>query len=329
MKYIERELPLCIILENVKAFSYQFKKDKEKDKEKEKVIGKKTKTSDKSENFQLLLQRLGRKYNMAPVCISPPDCGMPQSRARWYFIGVRKASTDDGADVGFQENFLAAMVRKGPIKMIPLEAFLLPPTCLAMQLHLPSLLREPGSRMLISRQKTNAKAKGTRKTNLKKKPLQKVPKWISRQKVMFETHGWSWPPFVNDEARSMLTDREEGVLQLSLARVQEKIDIHATDKEICLETSQAESRPSWRVGMTPCILPGQRIWLLRRRRLLLGAETMCLQGFPFHRLMDAIVSLNMSNRGLNDLGGNAFNGGVFVSILAALFHLVDFSKLRI
>jgi site-specific DNA-cytosine methylase len=327
VKYIERELPLCIILENVKAFSFKFKNDKEKDKDKEQVMGKKTNKDEKSQNFQLLLQRLGVNYNMVPVCLSPRDCGMPQSRARWFFIGVRKAPTDHGADVGFQENFLAALVTQRPIKMIPLEAFLLPPTCCATQLHLPSLLREPGSRKLISRRKKKAQAKGTKKPNLKQKPLPREPKWISRQKALFQSHGWTWPPFVNDQARSMLTDREEGVLQLSLGRVQQKIDIHASDKEICLEMSQSESRSPWMVGMTPCILPGQRIWLLSRRRLLLGVETMILQGFPFHRLMDAIKSLNMSNRCLNDLGGNAFNGGVFVSILAALFHVVDFSQL--
>ena len=67
--------PQIVLIENVRGFTSDFKIHE----------------SDKTKNFSNTLQReLGRSYNVASKIIQSRDFGLPQTRPRFFLVGVRK-----------------------------------------------------------------------------------------------------------------------------------------------------------------------------------------------------------------------------------------------
>ena len=103
-----------------------------------------------------------------------------------------------------------------------------------------------------------------------------------------------------------MTNREEGILALALA----------SDGKACAATeshtdvSQSELRAPHRHGLRPCILPDSRQWRAYRQRMILGYESLLIQGLPRSLLHDLTEKFNPSNKFLQALAGHAYNAGV-------------------
>lgn len=85
----------------------------------------------------------------------------------------------------------------------------------------------------------------------------------------------------------------------------------------CRLRSQSLNRIRPTVGRVPCVTPNARIWLRRRRRLLLGDEALCLQGLEIGKIRYVLES--MPEQAKSTLAGNSFNFHCYaVGMVAAL-----------
>ena len=62
--------------------------------------------------------------------------------------------------------------------------------------------------------------------------------------------------------------------------------------------------------------------------MILGYESLLIQGFPRSLLHDMTEKFNPSNRFLQDLAGNSYSAGVLTHALNVLFHVADFGQLQ-
>ena len=77
-------------------------------------------------------------------------------------------------------------------------------------------------------------------------------------------------------------------------------------------------RPS--IGRVPCITPGAKIWLRRRRRFLLGQEMFGLQGLDPGKYRAILAST--AERTQKSLSGNALSFHCYaIGMIAALVSL--------
>jgi hypothetical protein len=66
--------------------------------------------------------------------------------------------------------------------------------------------------------------------------------------------------------------------------------------------------------MVSCLLPGAKVWLERRQRLLRGEEALRLQGWP----AEVAEDMEFSNSFKMNLAGNSFNAGSVAQWLISL-----------
>ena len=79
-------------------------------------------------------------------------------------------------------------------------------------------------------------------------------------------------------------------------------------------TTQNEDEEQ-QVGEIKTILPGSANFHLERNRLIVGWESLRLQGWPIDDYVAA--AKNFTNSQLNDLAGNAFNGHAYGAMFLA------------
>jgi len=114
----------------------------------------------------------------------------------------------------------------------------------------------------------------------------------------------------------VLTDRERGVLEL--VETEESRSAEADNEEELWELSQTIKRGQVVSSGVPCLKPGGKPWLKKRRRLLVPEERLAIQGiFASREIMDMFSSMLK-----NSLAGNAFSGPVFMVIFLALMSAI-------
>ena len=62
------------------------------------------------------------------------------------------------------------------------------------------------------------------------------------------------------------------------------------------------------------------------QRMILGYESLLIQGFPMSLLHDMTAKFNPSNKFLHNLAGRAYNAGVLTHVLNVWCHVADFGS---
>ena len=84
--------------------------------------------------------------------------------------------------------------------------------------------------------------------------------------------------------------------------------------------SQSLTRANVMTGRTPCITPAAKLWLRRRKRLLVADERLALQGLNMVKFEEALGTCTENFKA--KLAGNAFSFHCFtIGFLAALCSL--------
>ena len=65
-----------------------------------------------------------------------------------------------------------------------------------------------------------------------------------------------------------------------------------------------------------------------RQRMILGYESLRIQGFPMSLLHDMTEKFKPSDRFLQDFDRNAYNVGVLTHVLNIVLHVADFRQLQ-
>ena len=143
----------------------------------------------------------------------------------------------------------------------------------------------------------------------------------------------SWPDDVDDQSAffQTLTARERDVV--TYHRHVTPVDQGAQSKGVDVSQSITR-RPCTKEAedgriLAPTIVPRSKIWLSLRKadtsvhRILVGKESLMIQGWPVDDArLEAFVDKH-SNLFLQDLAGNAFPGTVIAAILVAVLFAAD------
>jgi len=103
----------------------------------------------------------------------------------------------------------------------------------------------------------------------------------------------------------LLSDRQQDICcQLSYSYSRHGQD----EREAVWDLLGNANRVARNVGAAPCLLPRSACWMLKRRRILAGVESLILQGADIFQLR-ALRPGAWANQLLQNLGGNAFCTG--------------------
>lgn len=142
-------------------------------------------------------------------------------------------------------------------------------------------------------------------------------KWTLQHANFYRAKGISWPPSTDHlrEAcgrRVQVSRRESEIIYMMN-------ELHpvdpASDVEVTVDISQSIDRVAQGIGIVHCLTPGQKVFLRRRMRFLLGEESLRIQGLWAE---DAAIIKSLSDKQLQDLAGNAFCSVSFASAFLAL-----------
>jgi site-specific DNA-cytosine methylase len=103
------------------------------------------------------------------------------------------------------------------------------------------------------------------------------------------------------------------------SRIKFMVDVMPSAGRVSASTTNAGDAS---VIIAPCILPKQLLWLHREgsfQRLLIGEESMLLQGWPIGR----VNCVGVSNALLQDLAGNAMSPPVLLAVMMATIFAVS------
>lgn len=189
---------------------------------------------------------------------------------------------------------------------IPMERLLLPE-------HHPAVIRGYQDVASRSPDERESPGKGSRERKAQAgddaaNKQRKVPKWIGQHVDLFGNAGeewWASSP-VTDELRALfpglnkLSPREQDILLLRKVAVPE---------QVCrlIDVSQSISRTRPRENVSGCATPGMKVYISDRCRLVMGLESLNLQGI--HYGADHVKLAHYTDTFLLDLAGNAFHTG--------------------
>ena len=145
---------------------------------------------------------------------------------------------------------------------------------------------------------------------------EKETKWSQLHQGEYRRAGLAWPPvyaqeFVGMCSQCRLTEREAEIVHY-LDRTC-PVALLAIEDEL-VDLGQNLGRQSTRhSGCVPCVTPGSRLWLRRRRRWMLAPEAIVAQGFDPPR---SDLLRRYSHRQVFDVVGNSFHGDSCLSALA-------------
>ena len=229
--------------------------------------------------------------------LTPLLYGMPVSRDRCYMAGVslqlvhealeHEESVDDLFDTIYQ-------CLQGNMPRMDIDSFLYPSD------H--KFVLDQAAKTKSEIEKRHTSKASQRSCGDGKRGAQK---WLLKHAKMYRNSGIQ-PTTTNwtDD----LCDVAPGYLILS-ARQQELLDLRNVGfphpEKMMIETSQTGGNGSINVGVSPCIIPEQRIWIGHKCRRMLAVEGLRLQGLY---MPDSIVQkFDADSSNIRRLAGNAFN----------------------
>lgn len=230
------------------------------------------------------LRELG--YEASATKLTSSHYGLPQRRCRYYIVAVRDVFSDRPSEIvrKIQETI--------PKMKVPVHPS---PDVLLLPNDHPTVRAE-----LERRAKAKAGAKGSEKAS-----------WKDQQHTsLAEQYGVKWPLDIpqeleNSEWFGILPEREKEILcfvYLMNSRADSSGQIGFAD------ISQSVTRiptSTFASKVVPTILPSGKIWSIKHRRLLTGAEALAFQGLMLTDLPNA-GEVTHTDSQLYDMAGNAF-----------------------
>ena len=313
-KYVESACGACdfVFLENVSALVARHK---------DTMTGK---TTTMFEASVLRLEKAG--FHVAAYMLQPWQMGWPVTRSRVYFscVSQNRLRAAGIAPVEFDTLMDTAMQACIGHALIPLEDYLCSETSNAVQAYY-KMLMDPGARS----------PKRSRLEN---------PAWFQNHLEQMERAGMRWWCSFDCESQIFpgtlaLHPREIDIVAVATLnhRSDAVIDVHFSlgrNRHLLQDSStHAQKQRMQHENMCKIISPEARLYLVQRRRLLLGSECCWLQGIVYNRTrleQAAVKSLpdahaahaNEPNGLLQNLAGNAFHipclAAVLTSTIAAI-----------
>ncbi|CAL1131063.1 unnamed protein product [Cladocopium goreaui] len=229
------------------------------------------------------LRELG--YEASATKLTSSHYGLPQRRCRYYIVAVRDVFSDRPSEIvrKIQETI--------PKMKVPVHPS---PDVLLLPNDHPTVRAE-----LERRAKAKAGAKGSEKAS-----------WKDQHTSLAEQYGVKWPLDIpqeleNSEWFGILPEREKEIpcfVYLMNSRADSSGQIGLAD------ISQSVTRiptSTFASKVVPTILPSGKIWSIKHRRLLTGAEALAFQGLMLTDLPNA-GEVTHTDSQLYDIAGNAF-----------------------
>lgn len=240
--------------------------------------------------------------------LEPSSYGVPQRRSRVYFLCVRQDFVTSTANVNLRKE-VGSVLRslEAPLaERLQLEHFLLSP-------------EDPEYKFWDAAFRREVEAK------LSKTKRHKVEvKWPRLHAEMFEKLGLS------QRGVELLVEQQD----LSGFGMSDRMaQVFAYDSilapstgtwgERVIDLSQSITRYASATDHMPCLTPKGCMFLRRRRRPVLGIESLALQGLELQHMCAAESYRSFSNTQLLDLAGNAFCGAVLQAIVVATWCVLE------
>eukprot|EP00931_Biecheleriopsis_adriatica_P006104 TRINITY_DN10755_c0_g1_i1.p1 TRINITY_DN10755_c0_g1~~TRINITY_DN10755_c0_g1_i1.p1 ORF type:complete len:1004 (-),score=265.38 TRINITY_DN10755_c0_g1_i1:181-3081(-) len=284
---------------------------------------------DCASNLSLILATLrslrDSMYAVSYKTLDSREFGLPQSRHRIYFVGVRvkslPAELDDGDDVfsvcseTFPRDFEAIM-EELKIPMAPVEKVILP----AGSQYLEAELQRREGRQKDELAEADAAAP------------QVVHKWTTLHSTSCFAKGWSWPMSPPPEL--------QGNRWFKTAPPRECELVIKAETEGCFASDVSQSWGRTRDVRNgnryfQAVMPGCHIWFgeekgreeekKRGGRFLIGRDLLALQGFPVESMPAAP---GFSEAQLADLAGNAFSSCCSLAVDLAVLACTKWTRRR-
>lgn len=279
--------------------------------------------------------------------LNSADFGLPQSRERAWFLGIRKDLLAHSFD---QSDFNELVDTMKITSHLPLSRFLLSPDHPYL-LEVQAERRAVVEKRAIAKEKAQSKSKKQAKRKAKAKAQQSPAaeaatsaakekarrgsglKWIcdhwkARRMMNIPPSGALPPAHVSDAAcHNSMTPREADLWHMcnqgpELPNGQPTVELkHNALRVVSLNEHKSKSKR--REGSTSCLLPTSKLLVrppsVPRARFLLGLEALSIQGIDQHWLATDRVA---SDAEYLNLAGNAFSGGCFAAVLlVGLSHI--------
>ncbi len=330
MRFIEKTRPPLWLAENVKNLQA---------------------SGEKGESNLAALIKLANKlgYFVLTIMMSPDSCGVPQSRGRFYIIGIMVASSPiEQLRKAFVEPTwvfeFRAVISAMKLMSLPITAFLAADDD-------PEVVAAQQARGHGAAKKKKKKAKARGKAGVAAAEDVVVAPTVEEELAenyevdhlaMYKQHSVSWPPqfdanFLAKTER--LVQRQKEILWLE-EQVHGKADQLKTwfARDLNMSLGWGQTREE----LFPCIVSTSTMWirgLLPAHqgqpsqivdRLVAGSELLSLQGFPLSFQEEAFSQykgeIEFSDQQKTDLAGNAFNGAVLGPLLSALISAAPIEK---
>ena len=285
-------------------------------------------------NLDIIMRRANaRGYLLICRALNCIDYGLPQSRDRFYMVGVR---VSEGPVLQNDENFVMPswvaefhrIVDCTRVSTIPLSRFLLEDDD-EQPMAANTAMECPAGESSRPPKKPRRTAVLDPEVEFEKAVAgNKVEEYKVEHLNAYYAHNLPWPPTYDVDflmKTEACTERQKQVLWLvekthglaaSLSSIVVR-DLHmsqewATDRVECVPCIASSSTLWARGPRKPLAPPGERAVI---DRFLCGAELLMLQGLSYERQ----PAEEFSNSDLTDLAGNAFNASVIYPLLTALF----------
>ena len=141
----------------------------------------------------------------------------------------------------------------------------------------------------------------------------------TRSKSVFEANDLA--PCIWDSAEAFLHPwygvlSERQCSNLKLAEVSKRRELQL-GHEVVTDLSQSLSHQTITVDTCPCVIPVAEFWLLRRRRIMSGAEKLRMQNVFINFKNDSSSAL------WSDLAGNAYSSTTFRAVFLAMMMALE------
>ena len=279
LAYIEAKRPRIFALENVKNLG----------------AGKAGNTD--LDHLVAFAKALG--YAVKAFTIQALDYGCPQSRCRYYVIGVRVDASQQQRPWSF--NSLSTALASQTIEPLSWAEF--------------QLIEDTDE---VQYMKTDIASRASIR-------LQKQTKDYEVDHMQaFQEQSLQYPPTMAPELK---------IATASLGRrMSEKVYLfeHFYAGEVVETVHDLNLSHPWSViakgEICPCVVSTSRLWFLKARREVSGPEALSLQGFDFHRQNTIKTNGERFNTSeIMDLSGNAFCGYVVASVLTSIFTGIEWA----
>lgn len=287
LKYVAKHRPSIIVNENVEAID-------------DEATGTGTTVQEHSKsNLALVLEAYASiGYVAFSVLMSSDQFGVPQSRRRFYVIGFpnEDLSVHFPGDPRAVVSEMEARINLMKLEPLGLESFLLEDSDPAVAEELERL-------------------QAAKKTQAKRV---KSTEWQQKHIEVFSSRGLRW-----GRVQPSLETEASPWFQALPAREKDIVILAELDGFTTTDLSQSIGRNRGTRGkIVNTLMPGERRWLVKRRRLLVGCEALSLQAVPWQGKSHI---RGFTSGLLQSLAGNAFTGTTCMAAFAAAISLAKWS----